>query len=286
MSAIGPDTSKTTRTSTAAPDAVASSVPSASHGSPTTTPSSPTSTLDYVSLFSGVGGLDLGLDRAGWCCLAQVEIDPYRRSVLSRHWPEVPRHDDVRTFPRWWRRIDRPPVHAVVGGFPCQPFSHTGRMLGVADQRWGWPWFIDAVDTVGASVILFENVRGLLRDQQAFAWILADLAERGFDAQWSLVSACAVGAPHMRRRLFLVAHPAASGWAGWGVAESGESAGWQEPAGGGGWEPEPGVGRVAHGVPDRVDRVAALGDAVVPRVAELIGRRVLAARRSATGCAT
>jgi DNA (cytosine-5)-methyltransferase 1 len=132
--------------------------------------------------------------------------------------------NNVRTFPQWWQRTaDGRPVTAVVGGFPCQPFSHSGKLLGVADERWGWPWFIDAVDTVRASVVLVENVRGLLRDRQAFAWILDDLAERGFDAEWSLVSACSVGASHMRRRLFLVAYSAASGWRGGSLAEAGNA---------------------------------------------------------------
>jgi DNA (cytosine-5)-methyltransferase 1 len=231
--------------------------------------------VKYVSLFSGIGGLDLGLDRAGWKCAAQVERNPFRRTVLRRHWPEVPKHDDVRTFPRWWHERGAPPVDAVVGGFPCQPFSHSGKHLGVADERWGWPWFIDAVDVAGAEFILFENVRGLLRDAEAFRWILGDLSERGFDAEWSLVSACSVGAPHMRRRLFLVAHAAGSRWGGRGMAESLEATGWQEPTGGDRWDSDAGIRRVANGIPDRMERVTALGDAVVPRVAEVVGRAVI-----------
>ncbi|HZO67895.1 MAG TPA: DNA cytosine methyltransferase, partial [Kribbellaceae bacterium] len=70
----------------------------------------------YLSLCSGIGGLDLGLDRAGWECVGQVELDPFCRQVLAKHWPEVPRHDDVRTAVEWWRSEPRPAVHAVVGG--------------------------------------------------------------------------------------------------------------------------------------------------------------------------
>lgn len=235
--------------------------------------------MRYVSLFSGIGGLDLGLDRAGMTCAAQVERDPFRREVLSRHWPEVPRHDDVRTAPDWLRRLGLRPVDLVAGGFPCQPFSHSGLHLGTADGRWGWPWFIDVVDAVRPRWVLFENVRGLLRDREAFGWILGDLADRGFDAEWSLVSACAVGAPHMRRRLFLVAHLAGSGREGRGLAESWQQAGREELAGGDRWEPFGGVRRVADGLPERVERVSALGDAVVPAVAERVGRMILTAER-------
>ena len=284
------DTSPRTTTTTPANGVTPTGAPSVSSGSPTTTRSLSTSKPEpdqnaYVSLFSGIGGLDLGLDRAGWVCAAQVEKDPYRRRVLRRRWPEVARHDDVRTFPRWWR--DGPAVRRtamVAGGFPCQPHSHSGLKLGVGDERWGWPWFIAAVDAVrdangGAwPIVLVENVRGLLRDADAFGWILGDLSDRGFDAEWSLVSACSVGAPHMRRRLLLVAHPAGLGWAGGGMAESVEAAGREKPAGGHRWDSDAGVVRVANGIPERMERVSALGDAVVPAVGELVGRAILRAR--------
>jgi DNA (cytosine-5)-methyltransferase 1 len=234
--------------------------------------------VNYLSLFSGIGGLDLGLDRAGMTCVGQVEISRWCRRVLSRHWPEVPRHDDVRTAPRWWASQPRPTVDLVAGGFPCQPFSHSGKLLGVADERWGWPWFLDVVDALEAPWILFENVRGLLRDAEAFGRILGDLSDRGFDAQWSLVSACSVGAPHVRRRLFLLANAPGRGRGGRGLAESGEASGWPEPTGSGRWEFEPDVGRVAHGVPERVDRIRGLGNAVVPAVAEQVGRIILQSR--------
>jgi DNA (cytosine-5)-methyltransferase 1 len=239
--------------------------------------------VNYLSLFSGIGGLDLGLDRAGMTCVGQVERDPFRRQVLAEHWPEVPRHDDVRTFGHWWSSRPRPAVDAVAGGVPCQPFSGAGRQRGVADERWGWPWFLDALDTTGAPVALVENVPGLLQDEEAFGWILADLHERGFDAEWSVVSACSVGAPHRRRRLFVVAF--ADGLAG---QEARERMVFPEPAppgrldralrlggtAGRDWLAEPAVGRVADGIPDRVDRLAALGDAVVPAVSEYVGRLI------------
>lgn len=281
MRATSPKTTTITPASVATP----TGAPSVSSGSATTTPFLSTSkpASDYVSLFSGIGGLDLGLDRAGWACRVQVEKDPFRRRVLRRRWPEVAQHDDVRTFPRWWARQPVRRIRLVGGGFPCQPFSHSGLGLGVGDERWGWPWFIAAVDAVRESngggtwpSILVENVRGLLRDADAFGWILGDLSERGFDAEWSLVSACSVGAPHMRRRLLLVAHPAGLRRSGGGMAESVEAAGRHELAGSDRWDSDAGIRRVANGISERMERVSALGDAVVPAVAELIGRAILA----------
>ncbi|HXJ28694.1 MAG TPA: DNA cytosine methyltransferase, partial [Streptosporangiaceae bacterium] len=101
--------------------------------------------MNVVTLFSGIEGLGLGLERAGMTIVGQVEIDPWCRQVLTRHWPEVPKHDDVRTAVEWWRSEPRPPVHVVAGGPPCQPFSHTGRGRGVADERWMWPAMADTI---------------------------------------------------------------------------------------------------------------------------------------------
>jgi DNA (cytosine-5)-methyltransferase 1 len=99
--------------------------------------------MNVLSLFAGIGGIELGLERAGMTTVGQVEINPYCRRVLARHWPEVPRHEDVRTAVEWWQSTERPPVDVVCGGFPCQPFSHAGKQLGTADERWGWPWMAD-----------------------------------------------------------------------------------------------------------------------------------------------
>jgi len=179
-------------------------------------------TLNYLSLFSGIqlGGLDLGLDRAGWTCVGQVEIDPFCRSVLDQHWPEVPKHDDVRTAVEWWLGEPRPAVDAVVGGFPCQPFSTAGRRLGLADNRWGWPWFCDVLRALRPRFVVVENVSALLRDRDAFSWLLGDLAAIGYDAEWDCIPAAAVGAPHRRDRVFLVAYPDRSDVWEQSVAES------------------------------------------------------------------
>lgn len=158
--------------------------------------------LTIGSLFSGVGGLELGLERAGLGpVLWQAESDPYCRRVLARHWPEARRYTDVRHVDAHADRVD-----VVCGGFPCQPVSVAGQRRAQADERWLWPEFARVVRELRPAWVVAENVPGLrsagLRD------VLADLAALGFDAEWSCLSAAQVGAPHLRRRLFLVAsHP-------------------------------------------------------------------------------
>ena len=240
--------------------------------------------MNVLSLFSGIGGLELGLERAGMTAVGQVELDPFCRGILARHWPEVPRHDDVRTTVEWWQGQPRPQVGLVCGGFPCQPFSNLGLGLGTTDERWGWPWMRDVIDAIRPRYVLIENVDELRRDTRAFHCVLSDLSTLGFDAEWSVVSACSVGAPHTRRRVFVLAYS---------TGDHGEqpvhlpptvAARRAAPGAAGcdprrhGWLPEPSVGRVAHGLPKRLVAPAlhALGNAVVPQVAEHAGRVVMA----------
>ncbi|MEV6234941.1 DNA cytosine methyltransferase [Saccharopolyspora shandongensis] len=209
--------------------------------------------------------------------VGQVELDPWCRQVLARHWPEVPRHDDVRSAPAWWAAQTRPRVDLVCGGFPCQPFSAAGRRLGLADERWGWPWMRDVVAAVRPRFVLAENVARLLRDTEAFSIILGDLADLGFDVEWSVVSACSLGAPHTRRRLFVLAHPRGQGLEGLHAPTQRVDL---QPITGDArrsWPPEPAVDRVADGIPRRLvrDPLQALGNAVVPAVTEHLGRAIL-----------
>jgi DNA (cytosine-5)-methyltransferase 1 len=248
--------------------------------------------VNVLSLFSGIGGLDLGLQRAGMTIAGQVEIDPWCRKILAKHWPEVPRHDDVRTATDWWRSTGRTPVHVVAGGPPCQPFSVAGRKRGVSDERWMWPAMARAVRELRPRFVIVENVPNLLADRDAFGWILADLADLGFDAEWSLLSACAMGAPHVRQRLFLVAYADgingqarmgprhALGLAGrprWpceGESFSAKARAWRDRVD---WAVEAACvdDRNAYGTAARM--VEAGGNAVVPQVAEHIGRMIMAA---------
>jgi len=345
--------------------------------------------LTFGSLFAGIGGFDLGLERAGMRCEWQVEIDPYARAVLAKHWPDVRRHEDVRTFP--------PPegewgVDVICGGFPCQDISVAGKGAGLAGARSGlWYEYARIIGELRPRYVIVENVAALLA--RGMGTVLGDLSALGYDAEWHVISAAAVGAPHRRERVWVVAWdsigrsrtrvgkvgavqarasanadgvradvPDAIGIGdavrGDGAAGSAAVAGRRLHAGGsqrnrgtrcagqagqsacdvadatsGGftvmrsspgssrhvdecgqdvsyangarlqerqgqdasgarangravversewWESEPDVGRVAHGVPARVDRLRCLGNAVVPQIVEVIGRAIVTDARA------
>jgi DNA (cytosine-5)-methyltransferase 1 len=334
--------------------------------------------LTVGSLFSGIGGIDLGLERAGHRVLWQSEIDNYACRVLKKHWPEIPNLGDVKKIN--WSEV--PNVDIITGGYPCQPFSTAGKRKGKEDPRHLWPYVLDAIRTIRPRYALMENVRGHLT--LGFGDVLADLAGCGYSAEWQIISAASVGAPHRRDRLFFVAYPdgershrtevnstegrqsalvdvagrsqavaysddsgnrtpernmeqerstrfvfrddSLDGISGRGSSmadasgrrleerepesettedarlgsdEVGTMANTdgerfsqkrpeQSPTGltrkgshdrelmepGAWWKTEPGMGRVAHGVPARVDKLRGLGNAVVPQVAELVGRLI------------
>lgn len=165
--------------------------------------------LTALSLFSGIGGMDLGFEQEGFDIRGQVEIDPLCSAVLARHWPNVPRHNDVRTFDWWHNSLGSPPFDVIFGGFPCQPFSHAGARRGTDDDRWLWPYFYDAIRLVEPRYVVIENVPGLrtISNGSVFKRILWDLADSGYDAVWSCVSASSLGYPHERLRIFVVAYP-------------------------------------------------------------------------------
>jgi len=294
--------------------------------------------MRFISLFAGIGGFDLGLERSGHECVGQVEIDSYCLKVLTKHWPNVPKHGDVRTF----QGTEFGGYDLLVGGYPCQPFSNAGKRAGKDDERHLWPEVRRLIQATQPRFVLLENVSGHL--SLGFGEVLEDLAESGYDAEWDCLPASSVGAPHQRDRLFIVAYPdgisraerqprranqllpragqGLRGREGEGQARheprgSGEDVAYpndqrpqgsengsvvkelgdarHEPTGsgatssrqqppmaakgarlGGAWSPEPDVGRVADGIPSRVDRLRALGNAVVPQVAEWIGHRLKA----------
>src|SRR4029077_3769171 len=154
--------------------------------------------LTVGSLFSGIGGIDLGLERAGMRVIWQSEIDPYASAVLRQHWPEIPNLGDVRRCTRFAS------VAVLCGGFPCQPVSQAGKRLRQEDPRWLWPEFCRVIRLARPRYVLVENVPGLLAG--GMGDVLRDLASLGFDAEWDSIPAAAVGAPHLRYRVLLVAH--------------------------------------------------------------------------------
>lgn len=155
------------------------------------------------SLFSGIGGIDLGFERAGWEIAWQVERDDWCRRVLAKHWPTVPRYDDVTTL----TGAELDPVDVLCGGFPCQPVSTAGIQKGTSDDRWLWPHFYRLICVLRPRYVFVENVPGLFTANggDAFADVVGNLAQARYDCEWSIVSARDVGAPHLRKRLWIVA---------------------------------------------------------------------------------
>jgi DNA (cytosine-5)-methyltransferase 1 len=342
--------------------------------------------LRVLDLFSGIGGFSLGLERTGgFETVAFCEIEDYPRRVLAKHWPGVPIYDDVRTLTADTLARDGIAVDVICGGFPCQDLSAAGNLAGIDGERSGlWSEIARLVGELRPRFIVVENVANLLsgpseRPGQWFGRVLGDLAALGYDAEWNCIPAAAVGAPHRRDRVWLIAYPcevrrdAGRPWEplqgsrlvgeafadqplanadkgrqpwGWEYRISPERASDQAPscgemadatgqrrgeagqfrrnesperAGGGitslsnsvrqglahggrpeqqegapiccwrtalsesqrrsgsQWAFEPELGRVANGISNRVERVAALGNAVVPQIPELIGRAILKA---------
>jgi DNA (cytosine-5)-methyltransferase 1 len=259
------------------------------------------------SLFAGIGGLDLGAERAGFNVIWQCEKDDYCTKILNKHWPDTPVYDDVQTlYTGDGQTPKRPDI--LCGGFPCQDISYAGKGAGLDGERSGLWWeFARTISVVGPRYVVVENVPALIN--RGLNAVLGWFATHGYDAEWQIVSAAAMGAPHIRERLFIVAYPDSSRW---GAQQRRVSKGKSDTAGkretmansdstgcdssrrtgeevfksrsferfarccrsqnGRQWSTQPEVGRLADGVPDRVDRLRGLGNAVVPLVAEFVFR--------------
>src|SRR5581483_5973557 len=164
----------------------------------------------FGSLFSGIGGIDLGLERAGMHCSWQVEIDDYATKVLEKHWPHVARFRDIRACGA--HNLSR--VHLLAGGFPCQPHSTAGKRHASQDERNLWPEFYRLICEIRPEWVLAENVPGILSSEHGrfFGGILRDLAGAGYDAQWRVFRACDFGYPHIRKRVFLLGYSMCRRW--------------------------------------------------------------------------
>mgnify|MGYP003642710109 CR=1 FL=1 len=307
--------------------------------------------LRFGSLFAGIGGFDLGLERAGMECAWQVEIDPWCQKVLKKHWPAVPLHDDVKTFPpgnsKDWE------VDLICAGFPCTDISTSGRGEGIHGKRSGlFTEVIRCTRVFRPRYVLLENVPAITF--RGLGVVVGELAQAGYDCQWACLPAAEFGAPHLRKRIFIlgelqrtatrtedgwwclrcgtdifsgcgcyhgewickqceswtypfyyefkegcqtcgsddVAHPPRTrGEVGVSEATSGEEG---NPAvvfdgshlsrrgtGSNFWSPgHPGIHRMGHGIPKRMDRLRGLGNAVLPQVSEFIGRQLIKAHSS------
>lgn len=161
--------------------------------------------LTFISLFSGIGGMDLGLERAGWSCVGQVELNPKAQAVLARHWPDVPKWSDVRDV----GRHNLPPARLLCGGFPCQDVSIAGRRAGLAGKQSGlWFEFHRVLAETTPEWVLIENVAGLLSSNQGrdFAIVLRGLVECGYGVCWRVLDSQYLGVAQRRRRVFIVGH--------------------------------------------------------------------------------
>jgi DNA (cytosine-5)-methyltransferase 1 len=263
--------------------------------------------MRVLSLFAGVGGFDLGLERAGMRTVAFCEIDPFCRKVLAKNWPGVECFHDVTTAD--FASVG--PVDLVAAGFPCQDISLAGDGAGLAGDRSGLFWHIlRTVRLVGRPKLLLENVAALL--DRGLGSVLGALAQIGYDAEWHCIPASAVGAPHIRDRIWIYGDPNDEGQPDGPVndeaprlpevggahshahEDGGErqqpkvshTQGWPRPLSGSlgplldgnrGWQAEPDLPRVANGLPNQSHRIAALGNAVVPKIPELLGRAILQA---------
>lgn len=235
--------------------------------------------LRVLSLFAGIGGFDLGLERTGgFQTVAFCEIEPFAVKVLNKHWPKVPVYGDVRELTAERLAADGIAVDCIVGGFPCQDISDAGHRAGIEGVRSGlWAEFARLIGELQPRFVIVENVSALLG--RGMGRVLGDLAALGYDAEWENIPAGALGAPHRRERIWIVAHPPSQqspqGHAGYCIPQQGQPGG-VDSSGRGLWVSQPAVSRVADGVPDQLDRLKALGNAVVPQIPELIGRAILA----------
>ncbi len=183
--------------------------------------------MTHLSLFSGIGGLDLAAEMAGFTTVGQAERDDYCNGVLDYHWPNVPRWRDVKdvtaeTFEQ--KTGIKPGTLAVLsGGFPCQPVSCAGKRKGDTDERWLWDEMLRVICEIRPRWVVAENVRGLLSAQaisdgrKLFGRILRDLAQNGYRVGWLCYGAGDVGAPHKRERVFIVAHSRGGGFSEQGI---------------------------------------------------------------------
>ena len=258
------------------------------------------------SLFSGIGGIELGLERTGnfrteWF----VENNRYAQAVLRKHWPGLPVYEDITAID--WSKV--PPVDMLSGGFPCQDISYAGKGAGIKEgTRSGlWKEFHKAIRHLRPKFVFVENVSALL--SRGLDIVLGDLATLGYDAEWHCITVASVGAPHRRDRIFII------GWNTNNIRRKGDD--WSErevqnenpnpdrvsknvadtdwqgqqrerqeqvrqelfrfrrTTGEEQWAVEPNMGRVAHGISSRVDRIKCLGNAVVPQVAQFVGEKIM-----------
>ena len=273
--------------------------------------------VKLLDLFSGIGGFSYGLEKTGFQTVAFCEMDKYCKLVLQKHWKGTKIYSDVKEITKERLEadgIESPDI--ITGGFPCQPFSVAGKQKGTSDDRHLWPEMFRIIKELKPRWVIGENVRGIvnIQDGVVFETVCTDLESEGYEVQAFNIPAAGVGAPHRRERIWIVANSRRTLRQGSSIREKNEdetkkedanqyqrsssspepnvanaSAGRRAsqkteiPTRGNGtehqswWQSEPDVGRVAHGVPGRVHRLRALGNSIVPKIAEEIGKAIMKA---------
>jgi len=263
-----------------------------------------------LDLFSGIGGFSLGLEATGgFKTVAFCEIEKYPISVLNKNWPNVPVYNDVKTLSKDKLQADGITVDAICGGFPCQDISYAGKGAGLEGNRSGLWWeFHRLIEEIKPKIVIAENVAALRT--RGLEEVLRSISAVGYDAEWHCIPASAVGAPHRRDRIWIIAYPnqqygrsespiglSSSGETRNEFSRSGETLAYPNDTGLQGakwggtataqrqsighitkcswWATEPGMGRMADGVSNRAHRLKALGNAVVPQIPKLIGNCIL-----------
>ena len=162
--------------------------------------------LTHLSLFSGIGGLDLAAEWAGFRTVGQCEWADYPRAVLEKHWPGMPRWRDIRTLTGddFFAKTGLRTVTVLSGGFPCQPFSTAGKRRGKEDDRYLWPEMLRVISEIRPAWVVGENVAGIV--SMALDTVLSDLESIGYSCQALVIPACAVDAPHRRDRTAILAY--------------------------------------------------------------------------------
>ena len=247
-----------------------------------------------LDLFSGIGGFSLGLERTGgFKTVAFCEIEPFCRRVLAKHWPKVPCYDDVRTLTAARLAADGlENIDVITGGFPCQDISVAGRKAGLGGARSGlWSEIVRLAGELRPRHVIVENVANLLSGPSErrggwFGRVLGDLAELGLDAEWHNIPASGLGAHFVGERVWIIASRSPASRLRWEGC-------WPTQVGSDQWRgdeferlvrlatehgvPTGRLGRISDGLSNRMDRLHALGNAVVPQIPELIGRAILQA---------
>lgn len=251
--------------------------------------------MKVLDLFSGIGGFSLGLERAGMETVAFCEIEEYPRKVLRKHWPNVPIYEDVHDVTKERLEADGiRGVDVVTGGFPCQDISVAApirdgynRGAGIEGSRSGlWSECARVLGDFRPEFAIFENVTNLLNGERGdwFKRVLWDIYKIGYDAEWHCIPSANVGLPHIRDRIFIIAYPSEKGLQGLFQSYAGTVQGSQDQT-----QPFNSVNsyndmgiscipkdiRMDDGIPYRVDRAKGLGNAVAPKIPELIGRVIM-----------